>query len=86
MHSLRKLAQENISYADEGEVQIIENFRPGRQEWNLRGGKKQKQEQTQGIWASSFFFFFFALQKLIHKAVSEYLSPKLSLNRDYFSR
>ena len=39
MHSLRKLAQENISYADEGEVRIIENFRPGRQELKLRGKK-----------------------------------------------
>lgn len=77
MHSLRKLAEENISYADEGEVQIMENFRPGRQEWNLRGEKSKKQEQTQGIWLPLLFFFFF-LQKLIHKAASEYVSQDVS--------
>lgn len=85
MYTLSKLAQENISYTDEVEVQIIENFRPGRQEWKLRGKKAKNSDKPN---ASSFlsFSFFFPLQKLIHKAASEYLFPKLSLNKDYFNR
>ena len=86
MYTLSKLAQEIISYTDEAEVQIIENFRPGRQEWKLRGKKAKNSDKPNASSFLSFsFFFFFPLQKL-HKAASEYLSPKLSLNRDYFNR
>ena len=85
MYSLRKLVQENISYADESAVQIIESFRPGRRNESSEG-KKQKTGTNPMHLSSSPFFFFFLLQKFIHKAASEYLSPKLYLNRYYFSR